>query len=97
LKLDILGHVDPTALKMLHDLTKIDPKTIPNNDAKVLSLFSNLSALAITSDDLNGETTGAIGIPEFGTGFVRKMLLATKPNSFAQLVQISGLSHGTDV
>ncbi|MCL8210829.1 DNA polymerase III PolC-type [Spiroplasma sp. JKS002671] len=97
LKLDILGHVDPTALKMLHDLTKIDPKTIPNNDAKVLSLFSNLSALAITSADLNGETTGAIGIPEFGTGFVRKMLLATKPNSFAQLVQISGLSHGTDV
>lgn len=97
LKLDILGHVDPTALKMLHDLTKIDPKTIPNNDAKVLSLFSNLSALAITSDDLNGETTGAIGIPEFGTGFVRSMLLATKPNSFAQLVQISGLSHGTDV
>lgn len=97
LKLDILGHVDPTALKMLHDLTSINPKTIPNNDAKVLSLFSNLSALAINSEDLNGEMTGAIGIPEFGTGFVRKMLLATKPNSFAQLVQISGLSHGTDV
>ncbi|MDQ7982776.1 MAG: PolC-type DNA polymerase III [Spiroplasma sp.] len=97
LKLDILGHVDPTALKMLHDLTGVDPKTIPNNDAKVLSLFSNLSALSITSDDLNGEMTGAIGIPEFGTSFVRSMLLATKPNSFAQLVQISGLSHGTDV
>lgn len=97
LKLDILGHVDPTALKMLHDLTGIDPKTIPNNDAKVLSLFSNLSALNITSEALNGEMTGAIGIPEFGTGFVRKMLLATKPNSFAELVQISGLSHGTDV
>lgn len=97
LKLDILGHVDPTALKMLHDLTGIDPKTIPNNDVKVLSLFSNLSALAITKDDLNGEITGAIGIPEFGTGFVRGMLSATKPNSFAQLVQISGLSHGTDV
>lgn len=97
LKLDILGHVDPTALRMLHDLTGVDPKTIPNNDDKVLSLFSNLSALNITSEDLNGEMTGAIGIPEFGTGFVRKMLLATKPNSFAQLVQISGLSHGTDV
>lgn len=97
LKLDILGHVDPTALRMLHDLTKIDPKLIPNNDAKVLSLFSNLSALDINSDDLNGEVTGAIGIPEFGTGFVRKMLLATKPKSFAELVQISGLSHGTDV
>lgn len=97
LKLDILGHVDPTALRMLHDLTGVDPKTIPNHDDKVLSLFSNLSALGITSEDLNGEMTGAIGIPEFGTGFVRKMLLATKPNSFAQLVQISGLSHGTDV
>ncbi|KMQ98345.1 dna polymerase iii subunit alpha [Lasius niger] len=94
---DILGHVDPTALRMLHDLTGVDPKTIPNHDAKVLSLFSNLSALNISSKDLNGEMTGAIGIPEFGTGFVRKMLLATKPNSFAQLVQISGLSHGTDV
>lgn len=97
LKLDILGHVDPTALRMLHDLTGIDPKTIPNHDDKVLSLFSNLTALNITSEELNGEMTGAIGIPEFGTGFVRKMLLATKPNSFAQLVQISGLSHGTDV
>ncbi|MBE4703922.1 PolC-type DNA polymerase III [Spiroplasma platyhelix] len=97
LKLDILGHVDPTALRMLHDLTGVDPKTIPNHDDKVLSLFSNLSALNITNEDLNGENTGAIGIPEFGTGFVRKMLLATKPNSFAELVQISGLSHGTDV
>lgn len=97
LKLDILGHVDPTALRMLHDLTGVDPKTIPNHDEKVISLFSNLSALNINSEDLNGEMTGAIGIPEFGTGFVRKMLLATKPKSFAQLVQISGLSHGTDV
>lgn len=97
LKLDILGHVDPTALKMLEDLTKIDPKLIPNSDEKVISLFSNLSALGINSEDLLGEQTGAIGIPEFGTGFVRKMLLDTKPKSFAQLVQISGLSHGTDV
>lgn len=97
LKLDILGHVDPTALRMLHDITGIDPKTIPNQDEKVLSLFSNLTALNISPDDLLGEKTGAMGIPEFGTGFVRKMLLATKPKSFAELVQISGLSHGTDV
>lgn len=97
LKLDILGHVDPTALKMLENLTGIDPKTIPNQDEKVLSLFSNLSSLNITSDDLLGEKTGAIGIPEFGTGFVRKMLSDTLPTSFSELVQISGLSHGTDV
>ncbi|WP_308149749.1 PolC-type DNA polymerase III [Spiroplasma sp. AdecLV25b] len=97
LKLDILGHVDPTALKMLENLTEVDPKTIPNQDAKVLSLFSNLSALNITKHDLLGETTGAIGIPEFGTIFVRKMLSDTLPTSFAELVQISGLSHGTDV
>lgn len=97
LKLDILGHVDPTALKMLENLTGIDPKTIPNQDEKVLSLFSNLSALNISKEDLLGETTGALGIPEFGTSFVRKMLSDTLPTSFAELVQISGLSHGTDV
>lgn len=97
LKLDILGHVDPTALKMLHHLTGVDPKTIPNQDEKVLSLFSSLDALNITSDDLLGEKTGAIGIPEFGTGFVRKMLSDTLPTSFSELIQISGLSHGTDV
>ncbi|WP_342277095.1 PolC-type DNA polymerase III [Spiroplasma endosymbiont of Nebria brevicollis] len=97
LKLDILGHVDPTALKMLENLTGINPKTIPNQDTKVLSLFSNLSALNITKHDLLGEITGAIGIPEFGTSFVRKMLSDTLPTSFAELVQISGLSHGTDV
>ncbi|WP_374697127.1 PolC-type DNA polymerase III [Spiroplasma endosymbiont of Polydrusus formosus] len=97
LKLDILGHVDPTALRMLQDLTGVDPKTIPTNDEKVLSLFRSLDVLNIKSEDINGEKTGAIGIPEFGTFFVRKMLLDTKPTSFADLVQISGLSHGTDV
>lgn len=97
LKLDILGHVDPTALKMLENLTGINPKTIPNQDSKILSLFSNLSALNITKDDVLGETTGSMGIPEFGTSFVRKMLNETLPTSFAELVQISGLSHGTDV
>jgi len=97
LKLDILGHVDPTALRMLQDLTGVDPKTIPTNDEAVLSLFRGLDVLNIKPEDINGEKTGAIGIPEFGTFFVRKMLLDTKPTSFADLVQISGLSHGTDV
>ncbi|WP_027875328.1 PolC-type DNA polymerase III [Mesoplasma chauliocola] len=97
LKMDILGHVDPTALRMLGDLTGVDPINIPTNDPKVYSLFSNLSALNIKPEQINGETTGAIGLPEFGTGFVRGMLKETKPKSFADLVQISGLSHGTDV
>jgi DNA polymerase-3 subunit alpha (Gram-positive type) len=95
--MDILGHVDPTALKMLHDLTGVDPITIPTNDEKVYSLFSDLSALNISADLVNNEQTGAIGIPEFGTEFVRGMLKETKPKTFADLVQISGLSHGTDV
>lgn len=97
LKMDILGHVDPTALKMLQDLTGVDPITIPTNDEKVYSLFSTTKALDITSDQINNEITGAIGIPEFGTSFVRTMLKDTKPKNFADLVQISGLSHGTDV
>jgi DNA polymerase-3 subunit alpha (Gram-positive type) len=95
--MDILGHVDPTALKMLHDLTGVDPITIPTNDPKVYSLFSNLDALKLMPDQIQNETTGAIGIPEFGTEFVRGMLQETKPKTFADLVQISGLSHGTDV
>ncbi|WP_028124209.1 PolC-type DNA polymerase III [Mesoplasma melaleucae] len=97
LKMDILGHVDPTALRMLGDLTGVNPINIPTNDPKVYSLFSDLSALNIKSEQINGETTGAIGLPEFGTGFVRSMLKETKPKTFADLVQISGLSHGTDV
>lgn len=95
LKLDILGHVDPTAIRMLQDLTNVDPKTIPTNDAKVMSLFSSNDALGI-SDKVNYKNA-AIGIPEFGTQFVRHMLDDTKPKTFAELVQISGLSHGTDV
>ncbi|AHI53084.1 PolC-type DNA polymerase III [Spiroplasma culicicola] len=97
LKMDILGHVDPTALRMLFDLTGVDPISIPTNDKAVYSLFSNLSALQIDENKLYGETTGAIGLPEFGTQFVRKMLEETRPQTFADLVQISGLSHGTDV
>ncbi|WP_339030464.1 PolC-type DNA polymerase III [Spiroplasma endosymbiont of Cantharis nigra] len=97
LKMDILGHVDPTALRMLYDLTGFDPIKVPTDDKAVYSLFSELSALNIEANSLLGETTGAIGLPEFGTQFVRNMLKETKPKNFADLVQISGLSHGTDV
>lgn len=95
LKFDILGHVDPTAIRMLQDLTGVDPKSIPTNDKKVLSLFSSNDAIGISH--LVNYKNAAIGIPEFGTQFVRSMLDDTTPNSFAELVQISGLSHGTDV
>jgi DNA polymerase-3 subunit alpha (Gram-positive type) len=96
LKLDMLGHVDPSAIRMLQDITKVDPLSIPFNDKKVLSLFSSKEALNIKSSSLDYEN-GAAGIPEFGTSFVRKMLDDTKPKLFSELVQISGLSHGTDV
>lgn len=96
LKLDLLGHVDPTALKMLSDLTGIDAKTVPLTDKKVISLFNSRDALGCHSNYL-GEQTGALGVPEFGTPFVRQMLVETRPKSFADLLIISGLSHGTDV
>lgn len=96
LKLDILGHDDPTMLRMLQDLTGIDPKALPLNDEKVLSLFTSTKALGVTAEEL-GIPVGALGLPEFGTKFVRGMLLDTKPSTFADLVRISGLSHGTDV
>jgi len=96
LKFDILGHVDPTATRMLQDMTGVDPKDIPTNDPHVLSLFSSYEALGCDLTYLNTHN-GAIGLPEFGTPFVRGMLDATQPKSFADLVIISGLSHGTDV
>ncbi|MGL5245505.1 MAG: PolC-type DNA polymerase III, partial [Sarcina sp.] len=96
LKLDILGHDDPTVLRMLQDLTGVDPKTIPLNDSKVISLFTCPDALGVTKEELECEV-GSYGLPEFGTKFVRQMLVDTKPSSFADLVRISGLSHGTDV
>lgn len=97
LKLDLLGHDDPTFIKMLQDFTGVDVYEIPFDDRKTLSLFSGLSALGITSDDINGVRTGTLGIPEFGTSFVRGMLEETLPKSFGELVRISGFSHGTDV
>ncbi|MEG0366310.1 MAG: PolC-type DNA polymerase III [Coprobacillus sp.] len=96
LKFDILGHVDPTVIRMLQDLTGINPKDIPTNDEKVMSLFNNTDALGIDLGYLNCKT-GALGLPEFGTKFVRGMLEQTHPTSFSDLVIISGLSHGTDV
>lgn len=96
-KLDILGHDDPTALHMLQELTGIDPKTIQINDPQTVSLFSSLDSLSLTSDQLLGCKVGSLGIPEFGTKFVRQMLLDTKPTTIGELIRISGLSHGTDV
>jgi DNA polymerase III subunit alpha, Gram-positive type len=97
LKLDILGHDDPTMIKMLEELTGVDAQTIRLDDEKVLSLFDNLSVLGIRSDDLDGCDLGCLGVPEFGTDFVMQMLHDTKPKTFSDLVRISGLSHGTDV
>ena len=95
-KLDILGHDDPTTLRILQDLTDVDIYTIPLDDKKVMSLFSGTEALGVTAKDI-GSPTGTSGIPEFGTSFVKQMLVDTKPKTFAELVRISGLSHGTDV
>ena len=96
LKFDILGHDDPTMIRHLQDLSGIDPLTIPPDDPGVMSLFSGTKALGVTPEQI-GSQTGTLGVPEFGTRFVRGMLEETKPTTFAELLQISGLSHGTDV
>ncbi len=97
LKLDILGHDDPTMIRMLQDLTGVDPVTIPLDGKDVMSLFQNTSALGITPEQIGGCKLGALGIPEFGTEFAMQMVIDAQPKSFSDLVRISGLSHGTDV
>ena len=97
LKLDILGHDDPTMIRMLQDLTGVDPQTIPLDSPEVMSLFQNTSALGIEPEDIGGCKLGALGIPEFGTDFAMQMLIDTKPQAFSDLVRIAGLSHGRDV
>lgn len=96
LKLDILGHDDPTMIRMLQDITGVDPKTIPMDDKETMSLFSSTEALGVTPQQINSKV-GTFGVPEFGTKFVRGMLLDTMPKQFTDLICISGLSHGTDV
>ena len=96
LKLDILGHDDPTVIRMLQDITGVDPKEIPLDDKETMSIFSSTDAIGVTSKQINSEV-GTFGVPEFGTKFVRGMLVDTKPKTFEELIRISGLSHGTDV
>lgn len=96
LKIDILGHDDPTMIRMLQDLSGIDPHTIPMNDPGVMSLFSSPEVLGVTEEQIQSKT-GTLGVPEFGTRFVRGMLEQTHPKNYSELLQISGLSHGTDV
>ena len=97
LKLDILGHDDPTMIRMLQDLTGVDPTQIPLDDKAVMSLFQDTSALGIMPEDIDGCKLGALGIPEFGTDFAMGMLIDTQPTEFSDLIRIAGLSHGTDV
>jgi len=98
LKLDILGHQDPTMIRMLQDLTGIDPvKDIPLDSKEVMSLFQNTSALNVRPEDILGCRLGALGIPEFGTDFAMNMVIEAKPKGFSDLVRIAGLAHGTDV
>jgi len=96
LKLDILGHDDPTVIRMLEDLTGVNAREIPLDDKKTMSLFTSVEALGIDPEEL-GTPVGTLGLPEFGTKFVRQMLIETRPTTFDELVRISGLSHGTDV
>jgi DNA polymerase-3 subunit alpha (Gram-positive type) len=97
LKLDILGHDDPTMIRMLEDLTGTDATKVPLDEPKVMSLFKSTEALGIRPEDIGGCPLGCLGVPEFGTDFVIQMLLDTKPSCFSDLIRISGLSHGTDV
>ncbi len=97
LKLDILGHDDPTMIRMLEDLTGIDAKSLPMDDPKVISLFESTEALGVKPEQIDGVELGSLGLPELGTNFVIQMLKDTKPKCFSDMVKIAGLSHGTDV
>jgi DNA polymerase-3 subunit alpha (Gram-positive type) len=96
-KMDMLGHDDPTVIKLLGDMTGVDVKGIPFDDPQTLSIFSSLDAVGISTADAAGSTVGTLGVPEFGTRFVRGMLEDTRPKTFGDLLRISGLSHGTMV
>ena len=96
MKLDILGHDDPTIIRMLQDITGVDPQKIPLDDQETMSIFSSTKALGLTPEQIKSPV-GSFGVPEFGTKFVRGMLVDTKPTTFDELIRISGLSHGTDV
>jgi len=97
LKLDILGHDDPTMIRRLEDLTGLDAKTIPLDDKDVMELFHGTEILGIKPEDIGGTRLGTLGIPEFGTEFAMQMLIDTNPKAFSDLARIAGLSHGTDV
>ena len=97
LKLDILGHDDPTMIRMLEDLTGKDAKEVPLDSKEVMSLFASTKALGISPDDIGGCKLGCLGVPEFGTDFAMQMLIDTQPKYFSDLVRIAGLAHGTDV
>ncbi len=96
LKLDILGHDDPTVIKMLEDLTGVNARTVPMDDKQTMGIFNSTDALGISPEQINSQV-GTFGVPEFGTSFVRQILIETKPTTFSELVRIAGLSHGTDV
>ncbi len=96
LKLDILGHDDPTVIRMLEDLTGVDAQSIPIGEKRTMGIFSSTEPLGVKPDEINS-LVGTFGVPEFGTKFVRQMLVDTMPSTFAELMRISGLSHGTDV
>lgn len=96
LKFDMLGHDDPTVIRMLQDLTDVDPKTIPLDDKQTMAIFSSTDTLGVRPEQIDSKV-GTFGVPEFGTRFVREMLVETLPKTFEELVRISGLSHGTDV
>ena len=97
LKLDILGHDDPTMIRTLEDMTDLNAREVPLDDKAVMSLFASTEALGIDPKDIGGCKLGCLGIPEFGTDFAMQMLVDTKPKYFSDLVRIAGLSHGTDV